>query len=118
VKLDRERWSDNEARASLGCRVVDALHTAMYIHHMVRTQLYLDEEIHKRLREVAERQGRTVSDLVREAVARVYGPSTSDRRLATLDRITALWQDRDELGDTNAYVRRLRRNTRPDRDQS
>jgi len=36
----------------------------------VRTQLYLDEEMHGRLRELAERQGRTVSDLVREAVAR------------------------------------------------
>jgi len=42
----------------------------MYIHHMVRTQLYLDVRMHRRLRELAERQGRTVSDLVREAVGR------------------------------------------------
>ena len=83
---------------------------------MVRTQLYLDEELHRRLREAAEQPGRTISDLVREAVARVYGSSTTDRRLATLERIAALWQDRDELGDTNAYVRHLRRNTRPDRE--
>ena len=79
---------------------------------MIRTQLYIDEELHRKLREVAERQGRTVSDLVREAVARTYGASDVEERIATLERIASLWQDRDELGDTNAYVRRLRRDTR------
>ena len=84
----------------------------MYIHRMVRTQLYLDETVHRRLRETAERQGRTVSDLVREAVARAYGSADANERVATLDRIASLWQDRDDLGATPAYVRRLRRDTR------
>lgn len=87
----------------------------MYIHHMVRTQLYLDEEMHARLRELADRQGRTVSDLVREAVARAYGPASSDEKLATLEGITGLWQNREDLGATDAYVRRLRRDTRRSR---
>jgi hypothetical protein len=82
---------------------------------MVRTQLYLDEALHRRLREAAERQGRTVSDLVREAVARAYGSTDVDERVATLDRIASLWRDRDDLGATRAYVRRLRRDTRRDR---
>jgi hypothetical protein len=98
--------------------LIDAFYTVMYIHHMVRTQLYLDEEIHRRLREAADRQGRSVSDLVREAVARVYGASDTERRLATLERIASLWRDRDELGDTSAYVRHLRRDTRRERLQS
>ena len=79
---------------------------------MVRTQLYLDEELHRRLREAAERQGRTVSDLVREAVARAFGQPGNEERLATLNGIESLWRDRDDLGDTPAYVRRLRRDTR------
>lgn len=79
---------------------------------MIRTQLYLSEEIHRRLREAADRQGRTVSDLVREAVARAYGAGGADERIATLERIASLWRDRDDLGDTSAYVRRLRRDTR------
>ena len=87
----------------------------MYIHHMVRTQLYLDEDLHRRLREAATRQGRTVSDLVREAVARAYGSADVEDRVATLERMAALWQDRDDLGGTHAYVRRLRRDTRRDR---
>ncbi len=79
---------------------------------MVRTQLYLDNDTHRRLRELADRQGRTVSDLVREAVAPAYGPSETDARISTLEAISGLWQDRADLGATDAYVRRLRRDTR------
>lgn len=87
----------------------------MYIHRMIRTQLYLDAELHRRLRDLADRQGRTVSDLVREAVARAYGTVEADERLSTLDAVSGLWQDRKDLGDTGAYVRRLRRDTRRSR---
>jgi hypothetical protein len=82
---------------------------------MVRTQLYLDDELHRRLRDLASRQGRTVSDLVREAVARAYGPPEADDRLATLEAVTGIWRDRVDLGGTGAYVRRLRRDTRRSR---
>jgi len=37
---------------------------AVYMHRMIRTQLYLDERVHQRLRGIAGKQGRTVSDLV------------------------------------------------------
>ena len=82
---------------------------------MIRTQLYLDEDVHQRLRAVADKQGRTISDLVREAVARAYGASQADERVTTLEGIAALWHDRRDLGDTNAYVRQLRRDTRRSR---
>lgn len=45
----------------------------MYIHRMVRTQLYLDDAVHRRLRQLARRQGQTLSDLVRDALAKMYG---------------------------------------------
>ena len=79
---------------------------------MQRTQLYLDRTTHARLKAVAKRRGRTVSDLVREAVELVYGPIHSGERLTTLRGITGLWRNRADLGDTHAYVRRLRRDTR------
>lgn len=84
----------------------------MYIHRVVRTQLYLDEEIHARLRDLARKQGRTLSDLVREALTRAYGEGGSDERIRTLDAIEGLWRDRDDIGKADAYVRRLRRDTR------
>lgn len=83
----------------------------MYIHHMVRTQLYLDEAIHARLRDLARKQRRTVSDLVREALERAYGAGGPDERLQTLKAIRGLWQDRDEI-ESREYVRRLRDDTK------
>lgn len=84
----------------------------MYIHHMVRTQVYFNEHVHRRLRELAEKQRRTISDLVREAVARAYGADPEDARAATLAGIDGLWRDRNDLADPDAYVRRLRGDTR------
>lgn len=90
---------------------VDGGSQTMHMHRMVRTQLYPDTNTHRR-RQLAERQGRKVSDLVREAVARVYGPSETDARISTLEGISGLWQDRADLGVTDACVIRLRRDTR------
>lgn len=84
----------------------------MYIHRMVRTQLYLDEAMHERLLRISRQQGRTLSELVREALVRTYGASGTDELERTLQGIAGLWKDRDDLGDTRAYVRRLRSDTR------
>jgi hypothetical protein len=84
----------------------------MYIHHVHRTQLYLDRDLHARLATLARRRGRTISDLVREALALVYGPAHAEDAVRTLRGIEGLWADRNDLGDTDAYVRRLRRDTR------
>jgi len=78
---------------------------------MVRTQLYLDETIHRRLQGLARQQGRTISELVRDALLRAYGDGTNERE-ATLRAIEGLWRDRNDIGDTRGYVRRLRRDTR------
>jgi len=78
---------------------------------MIRTQLYLDEEIHERLRSFARKQGKTLSELVREALEKTYGRGDRDEELATLRAVAGIWKDRDDIGDTRAYVRRLRRDT-------
>ena len=85
---------------------------AMYIHHMIRTQLYLDEEIHRRLRELAGQQGRSLSALVRDALVRTYGTGGREKLRKTLQAVEGLWRNRKDLGPTDEYVRRLRRSTR------
>lgn len=87
----------------------------MYIHRMTRTQLYLDDAIHARLTALARRQGRSLSDLVRVALAKAYGEDREDERKSSLKAIEGLWKNRRDLPDTRAYVRRLRRNTRSKR---
>ncbi len=83
----------------------------MYMHRVVRTQLYLDDANHRRLQALARKQGRTISELVRDALVRVYGAG-ADEREPTLRAIEGLWRDRRDIGDTRGYVRRLRRETR------
>jgi predicted transcriptional regulator len=103
-----EAWSTS----SYGNPTVAAPCATMYIHRMIRTQLYLDAAMHRRLQELARKQGRTVSDLVRDAVARAYGGHAVEEQLRTLRAIAGLWRDRKDLGATREYVRRLRRDTR------
>jgi hypothetical protein len=90
---------------------------AMYIHHMHRTQLYLDRDLHARLTSLARRRGSTLSELVREALVLVYGPAQTQEEIKTLSSIEGLWRDREDLGRTDGYVRRLRRDTRRKRSQ-
>lgn len=78
---------------------------------MVPTQLYLDDDLHQRLKSLARKQGRTVSDLVREAVARVYAPVGVDERSETLRAVEGIWRDHEEVGDAHEYVRRMRADT-------
>jgi hypothetical protein len=108
----RDHGLDPEAG---GLSPFDADSTAMYVHYMVRTQLYLDEAIHARLTKLARRQGRSLSELVRDAQARTYGRGGADERIETLRAIEGLWKDRADLGRTAEYVRRLRRDTRRSR---
>jgi plasmid stability protein len=79
---------------------------------MVRTQLFLDEELHSKLKVLARKQGRTVSELVRETLHRALDSGAPDERARTLEGIVGLWRDRKDIGSTRAYVRRLRRGTR------
>ena len=61
----------------------------MYTHRMVRTLFHLDEAIHARLRDLARKKGRTVSELVREALVRRYGTAAPKELLALFARSSA-----------------------------
>jgi hypothetical protein len=84
----------------------------MFIHHMIRTRLYLDEAIHRRVSGLARKQGRTISEMIRDALVRAYGAPGADQRRATLRAIEGLWRDRNDIAAADEYVRHLRRETR------
>ena len=54
---------------------------------MIKTQVYLHEEDLQALREAAKRSGRSVADLVREAIRRVWLQPPSDGPVALWDGI-------------------------------
>jgi hypothetical protein len=78
---------------------------------MKRTQLYLDEDIWRALH-IQSRQRRTsISNLVRQAIRDRYVSSQADRSKA-MQALVGMWRDRDEIRDSEKYVRRLRKGKR------
>jgi hypothetical protein len=78
---------------------------------MRRTQLYLHEDVWKALHIRSRQQRTTISELVRQAVREKYGSSPAGRRQA-MQAVVGLWKDRDDLPDSETYVRRLRKGKR------
>ena len=82
---------------------------------MRRTQLYLDDDLWSALHTRAQREGTTISALVREAARERYLGNLDQRREA-MKALVGIWKDRTDLPDsTEEYVRSLRRDTRMDR---
>ena len=78
---------------------------------MRRTQLYLQEDIWKVLHIRSRQQRTTISELVRQAVRDKYGSSSEGRKQA-MQALVGMWKDREDVADSTAYVRRLRKGKR------
>jgi hypothetical protein len=76
-----------------------------------RTQLYLDEEIWKALHIYSRQRCTSISHLVREAIRDRYAISPANRSKA-MQALVGLWRDREDLQNTDKYLRRLRRGKR------
>jgi predicted DNA-binding ribbon-helix-helix protein len=79
-----------------------------------RTQLYLEDSDWKLLQEEARRRKSTISELMRQAIRQTYKPDF-ERRARAMRAIVGLWADRDDIGDTEEYIRNMRRDTRSSR---
>ena len=81
---------------------------------MKRTQMYLDDELWSVLHTLAQRQGTTVSDLVRQAARERYLGKADERRRA-MEAFIGIRKDRTDVVDSTEEVRRLRKGTRMER---
>jgi hypothetical protein len=75
---------------------------------MVRTQIYLDERQKSELDRLSAERRVTVSELIRQAIEQFLGSSQSGLDMA-LEKSFGIWKERDDIGDTPAYVRKIRR---------
>jgi Arc/MetJ-type ribon-helix-helix transcriptional regulator len=74
---------------------------------MIRTQISLTPEQHRQLTKLAKSTGRSMSDLIRSAVDRVYeSHRTQEDDIAALRRAFGAWHSQDVDGET--YVQRVR----------
>ena len=78
---------------------------------MRRIQLYLEDDLWKTLHILARQSGSTISELARKALREKYLGDAAKRKEALLSAI-GLWGDRDDLPDTETYVRSLRKGDR------
>lgn len=78
---------------------------------MKRTQLYLDDDLWSALHAEARREKTTISDLVRRAARERYLGGLEERSRA-MQAVVGIRADRSDIGDTDAYVRTLRRDSR------
>jgi hypothetical protein len=81
---------------------------------MHRTQVMLEEHQYRRLKRESESSGRSIGELVREAIDDKYRPS-QERMWAALKASRGAWADRDDLGDGAEYVERSRNQSINDR---
>ena len=79
------------------------------LYIVTRTQLYLDEEVLSRLKELSRVRKTTISALVREAIEQTYFRTRLPSDWSQiLDEATGLWKDRTDLPDTEVFLRSLR----------
>jgi len=77
-------------------------------------QVQLEEWAWDALRAAAAQRGVAVSDLIREAVEEKYLKGARCR-VEAFRAWQAPWRDRDDIGDSAEYVRRLRQDNRLER---
>jgi hypothetical protein len=79
---------------------------------MRRTQLYLSEDVYGVLSVLSRQEHRSVSDLVREAVVERYGTKTRIDKATIAKKLAGIWKRHPAMKDPEAYLRRLRKDTR------
>jgi plasmid stability protein len=78
----------------------------MYTEGVRRTQIYLDEDVDRKLRAVAAAEGRSAADLIREAVRRYLverGEGGVDPILAMIGTVDGLPSDAATEHDRDLY---------------
>ena len=79
---------------------------------MKRTQIYLSNEQWRNLNIAKERMHLSISQLIRQAIDKVYVKKDQLKFEEAVDAITGLWRDRADLPSTDDYIRSLRKDDR------
>jgi hypothetical protein len=80
---------------------------------MRRRQIYLDDKQVAQLKAAAKTSSRTVSEIIRDAIdEKLARPEKADDFEDALAAAAGIWAKRTDIGSTDRYVRRLRKDRR------
>lgn len=82
---------------------------------MRRTQLYLDDESYRFLSALSRQEKKSISELVRSAIAEKYIIKDAVDKIVIVDRLAGIWKDREDMKSPEEYIRILRKDTRRER---
>ncbi len=82
---------------------------------MKRTQLYIEDDVFKVLKRISREKALSVSELVRNAIRKVYTLERPADAEFVLREAAGIWKDRKDIGSTGDYVRKARKSTRSKR---
>lgn len=77
--------------------------------------MYIEEDIFRSLRRISRERSVSISELVREAIRKVYTQERPADAAFILKEAAGLWKDRKDIGSTEEYVRSKRKSTRSER---
>ena len=78
---------------------------------MRRTQIYLDEEIYKYLKEESKKTGKSISELIREKLKKEINQN-KENLLKVIKEVAGIWNYQAE--DVESFVRDIRKGDRID----
>lgn len=79
---------------------------------MKRTQIYLTFEQWRELAARSNQEHKSVAELIREAINKVYPAKKKSDFEQAIDSIFGIWKDRTDISSTDEYIRSLRKDTR------
>lgn len=82
---------------------------------MKRTQIYLSESQWRDLSIISGYENKSISELIRKAISKVYNNKDKDRFINALSNVEGLWKDRKDIGKTEDFLRKIRKDNRIER---
>ncbi len=76
---------------------------------MQRTQIYLNEKDHLRLNQLSSHSGKTISQLIREAIENFLRKNSNPDRLSLLKQGKGIWKDRNDLSEFEKIRKEINR---------
>lgn len=80
-----------------------------------RTQIYLSESQWRDLSIISGYENKSISELIRKAISKVYNNKDKDRFINALSNVEGLWKDRKDIGKTEDFLRKIRKDNRIER---